>query len=116
MDIIETIDTTLSNTITPLDIQSFYGWYDKDINETHVTFILLSDTDEDYSDDEAETNTQLVQVDIWSKENMENLKKTIKEAMKTVGNCRYIDGRDFYEKETLIYHKALRFYIDREVA
>jgi len=116
MTIVEAIDTTLSNTLTPLNIQSSYGWYDKDINETHVTFILLSDTDEDFADDEAETNAQLLQVDVWSKENMEDLKKTIKDAMKTLDNCRYSDGRDFYEEETLIYHKALRFYITQEVA
>lgn len=115
MDIIEAIDTTLSNTLTPLNVQSFYGWYDKNINETHVTFILLSDTDNNYSDDEAENNEQLVQVDIWSKENMEDLKKTTKDSMKTLDNCRYSDGRDIYELDTGIYHKALRFYITKEV-
>lgn len=115
MDIIEKIDTVLSNVLTSLNIQSFYGWYDKDINETHVTFILLSDSDSDYADDEAETTTQLVQVDIWSRENIEELKKTIKDTMKTLANCRYSDGRDFYELETKLYHKALRFSITEDV-
>ncbi len=109
MDIIEKIDTVLSNTLTPIPVK--YGWYDKDISETHVTFILLSDDDEDYADDEAETNTQLVQVDVWSKENMDDLKKSIKVAMKTLDNCTYSDGADLYEDDTQIYHKALRFYI-----
>ena len=45
MDIIEKIDIVLSNILTSLNIKSFYGWYDKDISETHVTFILLSDSD-----------------------------------------------------------------------
>lgn len=115
MDIIETIDNVLSNTLSPQNIQSFYGWYDKDINETHVTFILISDLDENYADDEAETNTQLFQVDIWSKKNMEDLKKTIKAAMKTIDNCTYSDGKDLYEDDTKIYHKALRFSIANEV-
>lgn len=115
MDIIEKIDGALSNALEPLNIKSFYGWYDEDINETHVTFILISDLDENYSDDEAETNTTLFQVDIWSKENMEDLKKTIKAVMKKLDNCTYSDGKDLYENDTGIYHKGLRFYITEEV-
>lgn len=114
-DIIETIDTALSNILTPLDIESFYGWYDEDINDTHVTFILLSDEDIDYSDDEAEKTEYYVQVDIWSKENVESLKKAIKTAMKGIPGCYYSDGRDFYEVETKIYRKSLRFYIEEDV-
>jgi hypothetical protein len=114
VDIIETIDSALSSTLTSLNIQSFYGWYDSNINETHVTFTLISDIDEDFSDNEAETNTQLVQVDIWSKENIESLKKTIKTAMKSIDDCTYSNGQDFYEAEDKIYHKALRFYVSVE--
>lgn len=115
MDIIEKIDNILSKVVEPLGIASFYGWYDENIGDTHVTFILLNDTDGDFSDDEAETNTQLVQVDIWSKENMEDLKKFIKNAMKSIDNCCYSDGADLYEKDVQIYHKALRFSIVMEV-
>ncbi|OOM75498.1 hypothetical protein [Clostridium sp. BL-8] len=115
MDIIERIDKLLTDTLEPLSIQSFYGWYDKDINETHVTFTLLTDSDGDFSDDEAEDNTQLFQVDIWSRENIEDLKKTIKAAMKSLDNCTYTDGADFYETDTKIYHKAARFSITQEV-
>lgn len=111
MDIIEKIDTVLSNTLDPLGISSFYGWYDANINDTHVTFTLISDNEEDYSDDDAESVNYLVQVDIWSKENMEDLKKTIKSTMKTLDNCTYSDGADLYEDDVKIYHKALRFNV-----
>ena len=111
MDIIEKIDTVLTNTLEPLNIESFYGWYDEDINDTHVTFTLISDNEEDYSNDEAESVNYLVQVDIWSKENMEDLKKTIKLSMKSLNNCTYFDGADLYEDDVKIYHKALRFNI-----
>lgn len=116
MDIIEKIDIALSNALEPLNIRSFYGWYDEDVNGTHVTFTLISDLDEAYADDEAESTTNLFQVDIWSKENMEELKKTIKSAMKTLDNCTYNSGADLYENDTKIYHKALRFNITQEVA
>ena len=111
MDIIEKIDKILSDVLEPLGISSFYGWYDKDINETHVTFTLISDNEDNYSDDEAESVNYLAQVDIWSKENMEDLKKTIKLAMKTLDNCTYSNGSDLYEDDTQIYHKALRFNV-----
>ena len=111
MDIIEKIDKILSDVLEPLGIQSFYGWYDKDINETHVTFTLISDNEDNYSDDEAESVNYLIQIDIWSKENMEDLKKTIKDAMKTLDNCTYSNGADLYEDDTQIYHKALRFNV-----
>lgn len=111
MDIIEKIDTVLTNTLEPLSINSFYGWYDENISETHVTFTLISDNEDDYADDEAESVNYLVQVDIWSKENMEDLKKTIKSAMKTLNNCTYSDGADLYEDDVKIYHKVLRFNV-----
>lgn len=111
MDIIEKIDTVLTNTLEPLSIPSFYGWYDEEIDKTHVTFTLISDNEDDYADDEAESINYLVQVDIWSKENMEDLKKTIKAAMKTLDNCTYSDGADLYENDVKIYHKALRFNV-----
>ncbi|WP_160684691.1 hypothetical protein [Clostridium sp. C2-6-12] len=111
MDIIEKIDAVLSNVLEPLGISSFYGWYDEEIDKTHVTFTLISDNEDDYSDDEAESVDYLVQVDIWSKENMEDLKKTIKFTMKTIENCTYSDGADLYEDDVKIYHKALRFNV-----
>lgn len=116
MDIIETIDNALSGALNPLNIESFYGWYDKEILQTHVTFTQLNDTDTSYSDGEAEVTEYYIQVDIWSKDNIESLKKTIKTAMKTIDSCTYNQGQDFYETDTKIFHKALRFYIVEEVA
>lgn len=111
MDIIEKIDTQLGTLLEPLKIEYFYGWYEEDINNNHVTFTLISDEEDDFSDDEAESINYLVQVDVWSKENMEDLKKEIKKCMKSMGNCTYSDGADLYESDVKIYHKALRFNV-----
>ncbi|MDP4144159.1 MAG: hypothetical protein Q8936_06685 [Bacillota bacterium] len=116
MDIIEKIDTTLEAALTPHNVQSFYGWYDSNINDTHVTFLQLNDTDTDFEDDEAGSKEYFIQVDIWSRENVEDLKEVIKESMKTIENCTYAQGQDFYETDTKIFHKALRFYIREEAA
>jgi len=115
MDIIEKIDAVLSNALTPLGIKSGYGWYDKDINDTHCTFLGLSDNDTDFSDDEAETNEKYIQVDLWAKQNVEDVKKVIKKAMLNMDNCRYSDGKDLIETDTGIYHYALRFYISEVI-
>lgn len=115
MDIIEKIDTQLGTLLDDLDIEYFYGWYDEDINNTHVTFTVISDEEDNFADDDAESINYLMQVDIWSKENMEDLKKEIKKCMKSIDNCTYNDGADLYEIDTKIYHKALRFYITEEV-
>lgn len=115
MDIVETIDNALTNALEPLEIQSFYGWYEEDINDTYVTFIQLNNNETDFADEEAESVLYYVQVDIWSRENAEELKKTIKLAMKTIKNCTYEQCQDFYEYDIKIFHKALRFYILEEV-
>jgi predicted GTPase len=115
MDIIEKIDNVLTATLQPLGIESFYGWYNENINATHVTFILITDNETNFSDNEAESIDYLIQVDIWSKENMEDLKKTIKTAMKGIDNCTYSDGADQYETDVKIYHKALRFNILEDI-
>jgi hypothetical protein len=115
VDTIEKIDAILSDTLTPLNIQSFYGWYDENINDTHVTFLGMTDVDTDFSDDEAEATEKYIQVDVWAKCNVEDVKKLVKKTMMSMDGCRYSDGRDFVEDDTGIYHYALRFYITEEI-
>ncbi|UZW16319.1 prohead protease [Clostridium pasteurianum] len=49
-----------------------------------------------------------LQVDIFSKGNYTNLENVIKEKMKNAGFERGMAG-DLYEKDTQLYHKAMRF-------
>ena len=44
------------------------GWYNQDINETHITFYFMSDEEIDFSEDTNENEEYYIQVDIWSKE------------------------------------------------
>ena len=59
------------------------GWYNQDINDTHITFYYITDNDANHSDDKNEAEEYYIQVDIWN---------------------------DDYEQDTKIYHKAARFY------
>ena len=85
------------------------GWYNQDINETHITFYFMSDEDIDFSEDTNEGEEYYIQVDIWSKKDCFKLKKKVKKLLKKAG-FTYFAGNDQYEAETGIYHKAARFY------
>lgn len=90
------------------------GWYDKTINDTHITFCKLSDRTNNVSDDIEEDIEHIFQVDIWSKKDEWKLKKEVKKLM-LENDFGYISGENFYEEETEIYHLALRFNYLEEV-
>jgi len=85
------------------------GWYDKDIKACHVTLWDLGETDENFSDDDAEGVTLSVQVTIFSQEDEVELAREIKSLMKANGFS--FEGRngDDSEPEDGIYMKAQRF-------
>ena len=89
------------------------GWYNQDINETHITFYFMSDEEIDFSEDTNENEEYYIQVDIWSKEDCFKLKKKVKKLLKKAG-FTYFAGNDQYETDTMIYHKAARFYFFNE--
>lgn len=113
MDIIEIIAKALES-ISLRDITVVQGWYDENINDTHITFCELSDRSNNISDDEEEDIAHTIQIDIWSKKDEWKLKKEVKKLMIT-SDFGYIDGQDFFEVDTKIYHKALRFSYLEEV-
>lgn len=61
------------------------GWYDKDLNKCHVTLWDLGETDDNFSDDDAEGVTLSLQVTIFSKEDEVELAREIKSLMKENG-------------------------------
>ncbi|WP_300856811.1 hypothetical protein [uncultured Clostridium sp.] len=113
VDIIKIIAVALED-ISKRGITVVQGWYDGNINDTHVTFCLLNDRNNNVSDDEVEDVVYTVQVDIWSKNDEWKLKKEIKNLM-IKNDFSYLDGADFFETDTKIHHKALRFNYLEEV-
>lgn len=85
------------------------GWYNQDINDTHITFCYMSDTDTQHSDDTNEAEEYYIQVDVWSREDCFLLKRKVKKLLKNAG-FTYFAGNDDYEQDTKLYHKAARFY------
>lgn len=85
------------------------GWYNQNINDTHITFQYMTDTEINHSEDTNEDEEYYIQVDIWSKKDCFMLKRKVKKLLKKAG-FTYFAGNDQYEQETGIYHKAARFY------
>lgn len=88
------------------------GWYDESIEKTHITFLELTDSTEDSSDDEEESVKHLIQVDVWSYDDIESnkLKEKAKALLKKSGFF-YEDGENIPEikDNKKFYHRALRF-------
>lgn len=85
------------------------GWYDKNIKERHVTLWDLGETDDNYSDDDAEGVTLSVQVTIFSQEDEVELAREIKNLMKQRGFSFAGRNGDDSEPQDGIYMKAQRF-------
>ena len=101
-----------SETLKPVSgrgITVMQGWYDKNIKDCHVTLWDLGESDDNFSDDDAEGVTLSVQVTIFSQEDEVELAREIKRLMKSDGFS--FEGRngDDSEPEDGIYMKAQRF-------
>lgn len=58
-----------SDALKPIEdrgITVMQGWYDKDLNKCHVTLWDLGETDDNFSDDDAEGVTLSLQITIFS--------------------------------------------------
>lgn len=107
-DIVDFMYTELEEVCGDIPVRE--GWYNEDINGTHVTFFLIMDEDGEYANDDNYSEEYYIQVDIWSKSSKESraLKKSVKKHLKNLEFC-YEDGADLFENDTKIFHKALRF-------
>ncbi|MDK0737884.1 hypothetical protein P5E70_04430 [Clostridium perfringens] len=100
----------VSETLEPLNIMVIEGWYDNELNKTHITVHEYLESEESFQDDEASELEHNIQVDIWSKDSVEayNLKKQVRKLLKENG-FKFTSGQDLFESDTKIYHKGLRF-------
>lgn len=76
---------------------------------TYITFHEYLASGEEFEEDVEAFTGHYVQVDVWSKEDYSILVKNIKVRLLEVGFKR-IDEADFYEIDTGLYHKGMRFF------
>ncbi len=107
-DIISDTAETLK-TISDKGITVMQGWYNKDIKECHVTLWDLGESEENFSDDDAEGVRLSIQITIFSQRDEIELAREIKKLMKEKGFDYEGRNGDDSEPENGIYMKAQRF-------
>lgn len=76
--------------------------------DTYIEYEVISNKDSDFAGNKVIANTSTIQVDIFSKKSYIVLEETIKEVLKEK-DYYYFDGADLYEKNTGLFHCAMRF-------
>ncbi|WP_368244096.1 hypothetical protein [Clostridium tertium] len=105
------INKLVIDTLKPLGIDVRYRKYSGS-NTTYITFFEMNNSNDDYSEDIAETEVHSLQIDLFTNSDPTQLKKDIKEALKGIFDD--VTYQDFYEEDTKLYHIAFRCYFYEE--
>lgn len=104
-------NTTLS-TLLGLDkfnLIPIYQTVTKDAEKfPRITFFELSNIDNDYADDTAISSDIGLQIDVWSNGSTFAIAAQVDITMKSL-NFKRMSAPDFYEDDTKIFHKAMRY-------
>ena len=91
----------------------YFGWYQKDVNETHVTFFIYNASPTAYSDSEYELIENSLQLDVWgtNEEEVQDVESKCLEILRE--NVFYwSESNREYETDTGIYHYANRYKLN----
>lgn len=73
-----------------------------------ITFFEVVNQDSEFSDDQATASEIVMQIDVWSKGSTSAIAGEVDTTMKSLGYSR-LSAPDFYEEDTKVFHKAMRF-------
>lgn len=90
------------------------GWYDKNVNDTHVTLWNLGTSPEAHSDDVEEVTGGDVQVTIFSSQDEVALARRIKKLMVAAGFTWTGGDQDDTQNDGGLFMKPQRFHFDKE--
>lgn len=102
------INKLILDTLKPLGVPVGFQKY-SGTESTYITFHEYLQTAEEFEEDEEAFTAHYVQVDIWAKVDYAALAGNIKTLLIATGFKR-LDEADFYEPDTGLYHKGLKFY------
>lgn len=102
------INKLVIDTLKPLNVPIGFQKYSGE-EDTYITFHEYLQTGDDFEDDEEAFTGHYVQIDVWSKTDYTELVKNIKSFLQLAGFKR-LDESDFYEIDTGLYHKGIRFF------
>lgn len=77
-------------------------------NPPYVTYTFIDEYGEEFAENEEIATNYNIQIDIFSKGDYTEIENKIKEIMKSNGFYR-TSAYGFYEDDTGLYHKAIRF-------
>jgi hypothetical protein len=100
------LNNLIINTLNPL-APTFFQTYSGS-TFPHITFFEFNQQSALNTDDSEELTAHSIQVDIWSKGDYTDLVKQVKTSLLAIGFTRSMET-EFYENDTKIYHKVLRF-------
>lgn len=102
------INKLILDTLKPLGVPVGFQKYSGQ-ESTYITFHEYLQTGEEFEEDDEAFTGHYVQVDVWSKSDYTALVANLKLALKAA--CFYrLDEADFYEPDTSLYHKGVKFY------
>ena len=103
------INNLIVTALTPLGVPVYYLRYYGPAVPTYITFYYYNEQGEAWAENEEIATGYYVQIDVWSKSDFITLVEQVKSEMKAAGFIR-TSAIDFYEYDTQIYHRAIRFY------
>ncbi|EKS4344849.1 hypothetical protein QB607_002845 [Clostridium botulinum] len=103
------INKLIIDTLKPLGVPTRFQTYEGK-EETYITFFCYNEQGECFADDTEIATGLYMQVNIWSKGNVEQLKIDTVELLKKAGFIKRPGAQDLYEPDTRIFHKVLRFF------
>lgn len=108
MSVNQDIISTLALLNVPISFQTYNGK-----GNTYITFFTYLDKTEQFADDKEIINGQYIQLDIWSKSDYTELVNEVHNLMIEAGFVK-ISFYDLYEKDLKVYHKVMRYRIEKE--
>lgn len=109
MSINQEVLQALGDVGVPVQFQHYSGTVDP-----YITFFIYLDKPEQHADDEEIITGHYVQVDVWSKGDYTGLVNAVHQKMLAAGFIKKA-YYDLYEQDLKIYHKAMRFQLNKEV-
>ena len=106
------INKIIRDALLPLGVPVMYQVY-TGTEQTYITFFRYNERGAILADDFEQVTRHSVQVDVWGKGDIESLAEQVKTKLQAAGFIRHSFFEDF-EKDTKTYHKAYRFYYDKE--
>ncbi len=101
------VNKLIKDTLKPLNIPiEFQAYSGKE--KTYITFFCYNEQGEVYAENQEIMTSCYFQVDLWSDKDYLTFTENIRLKMETAGFKR-TSSADFFEKDTKVYHKAMRF-------